>query len=75
VRDAVAFQEAEAALQDAVPYRGPADAAQVSGQVTTERAGIQAQDAREGPARAIPVLHGTSAHRRSRRVEQLQPRT
>jgi hypothetical protein len=51
VRDAVAFQEAEAALQDAVPGRGPADAAQVPGQVATERAGIEAQDAREGPAR------------------------
>jgi hypothetical protein len=32
VRDVVAFQEAEVALQDAVPCRGPADAAQVPGQ-------------------------------------------
>lgn len=51
VRDAVAFQEAEAVLQDAVPGRsGAADAAQVPGEVAAERAGVQAQDPREGPA-------------------------
>ncbi|KAG0529773.1 hypothetical protein BDA96_05G125800 [Sorghum bicolor] len=52
VRDAVAFQEAEAVLQDAVPGHGAsaADAAQVPGQVAPERAGVQAQDPREGCA-------------------------
>ena len=63
VRDAVAFQEAEAVLHDAVPGRGAgaADAAQVPCQVAAERAGVQAQDPREGCSAGKTCRHRVTA--------------